>query len=176
MLCLLAAPANAGHRLEVGVSLAHLDFDEEIRFENDLVYAVHGAAELTPGWTLGVEVGRVNTRDRLTGGLQDLSILAIRTRYAPLQDHEWSPLAGAGVNFTLFEDAPRLDSISEGFEFALGGEWRFAPGWVLRGEGWLRLQTINRFEVDESGVPTGSPEETGYLWSKLLSLGVNRAF
>ncbi len=176
LLLLGALPSFAGHPLQLGVTAAHLDFDEDIRFEDDLLLTLEGAAELLPGWTLGVELGRVTARDRERDHLEDLLLAGIRSRYAFRPQREWSPWVGAAVSFTVFEDAPDLDSVSEGFDLGAGGRFEPVPDWQLRAGFWVRLQTIKRVEVDALGVPTGRRIETGYLWSRLFSLGVARAF
>jgi hypothetical protein len=38
------------------------------------------------------------------------------------------------------------------------------------------MQTFNRVQVDEGGIPTGDPQETGYLWSRVFAVGLGHGF
>ena len=179
-LLVIAAPAVAetpgGNSLEFGITLGRVDFDKAIRFENDAAVGAHLVAGLHPWWSLGIQLDRITARDRVQELWQDITVISVRTRVEPWSDRMLSAGAVLGVSFMAFQDAPDFDAISEGLDLGPSFRLSLAHGWRVRAELMLRMQTFNLIELDAFGVPTGTPEETGYLWSRVWQLGVARGF
>lgn len=171
-----AAQTPGGHGLELAVVAGHIDFADEIRFEDDAAVGLRFMAELRPWWQLGMQFDHTGARDGMSGKWQDILVASIQTRIETRPDAAWSPTGGVGVSFMAFENDPQLDAVAEGLDLSLGVRWSFDPRWRVRAEVLGRVQTFTVTEVNSSGIPTGAPEETGYRWSTVLQLGLGRAF
>lgn len=165
-----------GHPLEFGLWLGHADFDDAIRFQNDVVYGLSLAAGIASWFRLGMELSQVTTRDRSQSEWTSAVIVGIMSRFEPWSASRLAVGALLGVSFMAFEERPGSDSISEGLD--LGPSLRVAlpRGWLARGDLFWRMQTFRLIPVDAAGVPTGEREETGYLWSRIVRVGLSHEF
>lgn len=175
-LLLLPGAANAAGRLEVGGSVAQLDFDDAIRFDNDQAWTLRAGADLFPAWQMSMSYGFAHAFDRRRADWAGLHMLGVESRFEPWPARRVGPVGLLGVNFTAFPDRPPADSIGEGLDLGLGLRWSPLPQLRLRADFLLRMQSFTRFEPDGDGLPQGEPIESGYLWSRVFRVGVGRVF
>lgn len=171
-----AAGEPGGHPLEFGVYAGHVDFDDEIRFQNDGVLGLAGGFGITPWLHLGLDLSRMTMRDTELERWTEATTFAIRAEVAPRAERRFSPLAFLGVSFMGFEESATTDAISEGLDLGLGARWRLSGEWNLRAILTSRMQTFRFVPVTATGEPAGRAEETGYLWSRVWRVGVTHVF
>lgn len=172
----LAFADQGGRRLEFGVNTGWTDFDDEIRFEDDVNLSASILAEVLPFFAMGLELSRVGAEDRLQDTIQDVVVASLRGRIEPWRDARFSGGGLLGVNFVAFENGPGLDSVSEGFELGGTARWNVDSDWRVRFDLILRLQAVNRPVVDATGAPTGAEDEIGFVWSQVYRVGLARGF
>jgi hypothetical protein len=165
-----------GHPLEFGVQVGYVDFDSEIRFENDVVYGLSLGAGVVPWLRLGLELSYITTKDRERSTWVSAVTAGIMSRVEPWSASRVSAGGMLGVSFMAFEEDESSDSISEGLDMGVSLRVNLTPQWLLRGDVFWRMQTFRLVPVDENGSETGEREETGYLWSGIFRLGLSHEF
>jgi len=179
LLLLIPAPALGGpgqHRLETGVYVGRMDFDDGIRFENDSVLGISLGFGIRPWLLLGVDLSQMTMRDAELQRWSQATTFAIRAEVAPRAEARWSPLGFLGVSFMGFEESATSDAISEGLDLGIGARWRLGPDWNVRAILTSRMQTFRLVPFTATGEVAGDSEETGYLWSRLWRLGLTHVF
>lgn len=173
-------PADAaepgGNRIEVGAFVAAIDFDDSIRFENDLVMGIQGQLGFRPWFRLGVELAQMTVRDGRRDVWTTANAFAIRASAEPWSRGALGVSGSMGVSFVAFEESANWDAVSEGLDLGLGARWGVSSRWNLRGRLLLRLETFKLVQLNANGEPTGDREETGYLWSQLFRLELSHVF
>lgn len=168
------AAEPGGHRLEFSLHSGWTDFDDQIRFDDDVSVSATLLAEVLPFFSMGLELGRVGARDRIEDRVQDVLIASIRGRIEPWRDARFNGGGLLGVSFVAFENRPNIDSISEGFELGGSARWNVDPHWRVRMDLILRLQAYPSNESSDD--PLGGDEQTEFVWSQVLRLGLGRGF
>ena len=181
LLLIVGAPGSvvaqdAGNRFEFAMHVDGVDFDRQIRFDDEAGVSAQLLADLWPGFSMGLELAHVGTADRERDALQDIVTISIRGRVEPWHRSRLSAGAILGVSFMTFENLDNIDSVSEGFEIGPGLRWNHDETWRVRAGLIFRVQTVNRPTLDDAGVPTGESDDIGFVWTRLWRIGVGRAF
>ena len=164
-----------GHPVDLALWGGYLELNDDIRFEGDSVLELGAAFGIVDWFELNVSLFHMRSWDRSREDWSDVVGFSLHGNLWPAALERLQLGAVAGVSFMGFDDGDAGDSMVEGLDLGLAWRHRLGAAWQLRVEALGRLQSFDFVPVDASGLPSGSAEETGYLWSPLFRLGILRA-
>ena len=178
VLCSLNASAQeqGGHPVALQLWAGHLSLHEEIRFEGDALFELGVVYGVLDWLELSLALSQMRTWDRREEQWSNSVGFSMHWNVWPQSLVRPGLGALLGMSLMGFEDEEHSEMVAEGLD--LGIAWRRSLGgvWQLRAEALGRLQSFDFILVDAAGVPIGDRRDTGFLWSRLLRVGVSLAF
>jgi hypothetical protein len=177
----LAPPVRAQepvglHSVRLGLWLGHLSFSDRLHFDSDQVFGLRAAAGFNDWVELGVALGQMTMRDQRRDLWSDSVQFDMQGRFMPLVLRESRVGVLLGVSFTGFEEDESSDAVAEGLDLGFAGNWSATARWTVSADLLWRMQSFNLLPRDTEGNVVGGRAETGYVWSRLLRVGVGHAF
>ncbi|HEX9639773.1 MAG TPA: hypothetical protein VGB13_00505 [Candidatus Krumholzibacteria bacterium] len=165
-----------GHTVRVGLWLGHMSFSERLHFDSDQVFGLRAAAGFTDWAEVSVALGQMTMRDQRRDVWNNSVQFDMHGRFMPLAIHTSRAGMLLGVSFTGFEEDALSDAVAEGLDVGFAANWNATELWTISADLLWRMQTFNLLPRDSQGTVIGGRAKTGYVWSRLLRLGVGHAF
>jgi len=164
-----------GHALHVGFHAGNWDFNDAFRFENEVLYGLSAGAWIVPGFSLELDLQRVDTRSKRDGEDAQLTFVNLHGRYRWRPEHLFAPGLVVGVSFMTADNQFSANSITEGFDLGPSLQWQLGRRVRMIADLLFRYTSV-RVAVDPADGRTSPGTTIEYVWSRGGRLGVDFAF